>query len=179
MTFWTLRHPPVDREGRCVGQGVLPLTIPLADAVAQTLTSAPIVPRRLYSSDLPRCADLARGLAEAWQVELCLTPELRELSFSLWEGRHYDAIDREDHVRWRAWCDDWRHVAPPGGETLTAFSARITAWLQRHQPGSDTLLVTHAGVIRAIEVMGGKTWEGAMASSPPFLGWSEHSLAGL
>ena len=179
MTFWTLRHPPVDREGRCVGQSELALTIPIGDAVTQVLTSAPIVPRRLYSSDLPRCADLARGLAEAWQVELCLTPELRELSFGLWEGRHYDAIDREDHARWRAWCDDWRHVAPPGGETLTAFSARIMAWLQRHQPDSDTLLVTHAGVIRAIEVMGGKTWDEAMASSPPFLGWNEHSLAGL
>lgn len=176
MSFWTLRHPPVDRQGRCVGQSALDLTVPLDEAVGEVLKSAPFVPERLWSSDLPRCANLARALAKAWQVELVLAPELREMDFGSWEGRHYDDLDREDGARWRAWCEDWKRVAPPGGETLTVFSARIDAWLERNQPGDRALLVTHAGVIRALEVRGGKTWDEAMATSHPFLGWLQHEL---
>ena len=176
MSFWTLRHPPVDRQGRCVGQSALQLTVPLDEAVDGVLTAAPFTPNRLCSSDLPRCLDLARALAQAWEVELEIAPELRELNFGSWEGRHYDELDRDDGVRWRAWCDDWKRVAPPGGETLAAFTSRIDAWLQRNHPGAQTLLVTHAGVIRAIEVMGGRSWDEAMATSYPFLGWRQHTL---
>ena len=178
MKVWTLRHPPVDRQGRCVGQSVLPLTMPIADAAKHVLANAPLVPKRLYSSDLPRCLNLARALAESWQVELGLAPALREMNFGRWEGQHYDALDRDDGERWRAWCLDWKVMAPPGGESLADLSARIDAWLERHQPDSDTLLVTHAGVIRAMEVMAGKTWDEAMATEHPFLGWSQHTLIG-
>ena len=162
-----------------MGQSVLAPTIPLSEAADAVVAAAPLVPARLYSSDLPRCSDLAHILAQRWQIDLELAPELREMNFGSWEGRHYDDIDREDGDRWRAWCEDWKRVAPPGGETLSAFTSRIERWLERHQPGSDTLLVTHAGVIRALEVMGGKTWDEAMATSHPFLGWREHMLRAL
>ena len=112
MTLWTLRHPPVDRQGRCVGQTVLKTTISLDEAVRRATETAPFRPARLFSSDLPRCAMLARGLAEAWSIPLQLDPSLREMDFGEWEGRTYDALDTQDGTRWRAWCENWRTLAP-------------------------------------------------------------------
>ena len=160
-----------------MGQSVIPVMIPIESAVERVLASAPIIPKRLFSSDLPRCLNLALGLAEAWGIELSVTSALREINFGSWEGRLYDDLDREDGRRWRAWCDDWKHRAPPGGETLLALTSRIDAWLQRAQPGRNTLLVTHAGVIRALEVLGGKSWDDAMATEHPFLEWHHHALS--
>ena len=162
-----------------MGQSVLPLTVSIDEAVAEVLASAPCVPKRLYSSDLPRCSDLAHGLADAWGIELKLTAELREMNFGSWEGRHYDDLEREDGARWRAWCDDWKHVAPPGGECLRTFTSRVEGWLKREQPDAHTLLVTHAGVIRALEVMAGKTWDEAMATQHEYLGWRAHHVPEL
>ena len=70
MTIWTIRHPPVDRQGRCVGQTQIETTISVAEAVEQVVERAPFVPARLYSSDLPRCSRLASGLATRWGLSL-------------------------------------------------------------------------------------------------------------
>ena len=176
MNIWTLRHPPVNRGGRCVGQTVIETTISGAEAVAQASRSAPFRPTRLFSSDLPRCADLARGLAEEWSVPVQFDPRLREMNFGEWEGRHYDAIEAEDGERWHTWCNNWMTEAPPGGESLDDFVARVRDWIADQEPSSDEAVVTHAGVIRVLRVLGGMTWDDAMASENPFLGWTEHRL---
>ncbi len=176
MTVWTLRHPPVDRQGRCVGQTVIETTISDAAAVQQAIETAPFRPVRLFSSDLPRCATLAHGLAKAWSVPVHTDPRLREMNFGDWEGRAYDAIDAEDGPRWRAWCADWQNSAPPGGESLDAFVSRVSDWVDHHAPAPTDAIVTHAGVIRIFRVLSGSTWDEAMASENPFLGWIPHSL---
>ena len=176
MTLWTVRHPPVDRGGRCVGQTHLRPTMEISQAVERVSATAPFRPKQIFSSDLPRCADLATGLAAVWEIPLALTPALREVHFGEWEGRHYDDLQREDNSRWTAWCNDWQRRAPPGGESLPDFTARIEHWLDANQPSPETLLVTHAGVIRALQVLSGDEWTTAMATDHPFLGWRRHSL---
>ncbi|MDG1401757.1 MAG: histidine phosphatase family protein [Candidatus Binatia bacterium] len=176
MTIWTLRHPPVDRQGRCVGQTVIETTISGADAVALAMEAAPFRPGKLFSSDLPRCATLARDLAAAWSVPVRTDARLREMDFGEWEGRTYDAIDAEDGPRWRAWCADWQTITPPGGESLHAFASRVGGWLEDQAPSPTDAIVTHAGVIRVFRALGGATWEEAMASDNPFLGWIQHSI---
>ena len=54
--------------------------------------------------------------------------------------------------------------------------ARVRGWLADHQPSPDEAVVTHAGVIRVLRVLGGMTWNDAMTSENPFLGWIEHRL---
>ena len=150
--------------------------MPHADAVQQAMAAAPFRPTRLFSSDLPRCATLAHGLADAWSVPMSADPSLREMNFGEWEGRAYDAIEAEDGTRWQHWCTNWRTVAPPGGESLDAFVDRVSGWLQRHTLTPTDVIVTHAGVIRVVRVLSGSTWEDAMDSSNPFLGWIKHAL---
>ena len=178
MNFWTLRHPIVDREGRCIGQTTLPTRMTRTAAVAQVVETAPMVPARIYSSDLPRCAVLAGDLAETWDCPLVLVPDIREMHFGEWEGRHYDEIDRNDGERWRAWCSDWQHRSPPDGESLREFAARIQNWVYAHSPEPNVLIVTHAGVIRALHVLAGTAWETAMTLQPSYLGWQHHTLPG-
>ena len=176
MTVWTLRHPPVDRQGRCIGQTVIETTMSGAEAVKHAMDGAPFRPTRLFSSDLPRCANLAYGLSEAWSISLTLAPELREMNFGQWEGRTYDAIAEEDGPRWHAWCLNWKTHAPPDGESLDTFAARIQGWLDSQTLLPTDAIVTHAGVIRTRRVLAGAPWDEAMASENPFLGWVGHPL---
>ena len=176
MIVWTVRHPPIDRSGRCVGQAEVPLTMDLDEAIRLVVASAPFTPERVVSSDQPRCANLAQGIADEWRIPVTASPRLREMSFGEWEGMLYDAIDRTDGPRWRAWCDDWKRAAPPGGEALPDFAARIQRWALDDPPGERTVVVTHAGVIRALRVMAGVSWDDAMVEDHPFLGWTEHRL---
>jgi alpha-ribazole phosphatase len=149
------------------------------DAAREVMERAPFTPVRLYSSDQPRCADLAERLSAAWSVPLDKTSALREMSFGEWDGRSYDEIDAADGERWRAWCADWRHQTPPGGESVDAFVERIESWLRTQTPDSETLLVTHAGVIRVMQVLSGAEWSVAMATEHPYLGWTQHRVQSM
>lgn len=179
MTVWTVRHPPVDRQGRCIGQSVVAITIPLHEAVQTVVDTAPVNPTRLISSDLPRCARLAEGLSAAWGIPLELITSLREVNFGEWEGRSYDEIDANDGLRWRSWCENWRHQAPPAGESLDDLEARIRTWLEHHPPTQTDVLITHAGVIRTLRVLAGETWDEAMAAECAYLGWQYHDCSRL
>ena len=179
MMVWTVRHPPVDRQGRCVGQSTVAVTTPLHEAVREVVDAAPFSPTRLISSDLPRCARLAEGLAMRWGIPLETTASLREVNFGEWEGRTYDEIDSTDGLRWRTWCENWRYQAPPSGESLRDLEARILTWLERHPPTPTEVLITHAGVIRTLRVLTGETWDEAMATECPYLGWERHNWPGL
>lgn len=176
MNFYTIRHPPVDRNGLCIGQTAVPVTISRADAVSKAVSKSLITPKVIISSDLPRCANLAFDLSEYWQIPIHLVPALREMNFGEWEGRNYDDIDREDGTRWREWCTHWQILAPPGGESLSDMTRRIKGWLQNEQLTSETLVVTHAGVLRTLEVLSGCDWNTAMQTSVPFLGWKHQEL---
>ena len=176
MKLWSLRHPAVDRRGRCIGQTTLETMHPIAESVEVVVAYAPFVPVRLFSSDLPRCAQLAVELAAHWNIEFEITPALREMHFGEWENREYDEIDATDGLRWRAWCEDWRHLTPPGGESIDDLVNRVLSWLTSRRPSSADLLVTHAGVVRTLRVLGGESWDAAMAAQCPFLGWSEHRV---
>ena len=178
MSLWTLRHPPIDRQGRCIGQTELLPEESTAESVRKVVALAPFTPHRLLSSDQPRCARLAEGLAAHWNLPLVLTPALREMNFGEWEGRTYDDIDTTDNARWRAWCDNWQYGIPPGGESAEQLKQRVSSWIEAFSPSNQDLLVTHAGVIRSLRVLSGESWEEAMASQNPFLGWHEHPLPG-
>ena len=174
MNIWSLRHPPVNRKGRCVGQTRIDTTESTAESVQTVVASAPFIPERLFSSDLPRCARLAEGLAAHWKLDLEVSSSLREMNFGEWEGQSYDDIDTMDGPRWRAWCADWRHGTPPGGESVDDLMKRVSRWLLAHSPSEADLIVTHAGVIRVLRVLSGENWDDAIAAQCPFLGWHEH-----
>jgi len=108
---------------------------------------------RIVSSPLQRCVAFARKATQKYRLPLDIEPRLREIHFGDWEGKTAAEIlaaypDRLE----RFWNDPVNHP-PPGGESFSAFQARVLgAWddlLARHA-GTHLLIVTHGGPIRVI-----------------------------
>ncbi len=70
-----------------------------------------------------------------------------EMDFGDWEGRAWADIAKTELDAWTA--DFARHKAGHTGESVAQFMARVAEAFDELSPASDTLWVTHAGVIRA------------------------------
>ena len=80
-----------------------------------------------------------------------------------WEGSRWDDLESEDTVRYRHWMENWESDAPPGGESLVTFEARVRRW-HEDLPEGRILLIAHAGVVRALRVLRqGISWSDAMS----------------
>jgi len=149
MQLHLIRHTtPAVQPGICYGQSDVDVTATFpeeAQAVRNKLSA--IAPVAIYSSPLTRATKLAATLRLG---VTCHDTRLMEMDFGAWEMLAWESIPREqlDH-----WGQAYTRVAPPKGETFTALHARATEFLQelktRHH-GQDVIVVTHAGVIRAL-----------------------------
>jgi len=108
----------------------------------------------LAASDLHRARLTALLMAPPLGLsEVVLDPGLREYDVGLWSGLTRPEIE----ARWPGALDDWRHgrlVATPRGEKRDVFVARIAATVSRlgaANPGETILVITHGGVIGALE----------------------------
>lgn len=78
-------------------------------------------------------------------------PRLAEMDFGAWEGRHWDAIARAEID---AWTGAFATTHCGGGECVQDFMARVAAaWEEAHARGGCVIWVTHAGVIRAAQLL--------------------------
>ncbi|MEN3314642.1 MAG: hypothetical protein V7605_876 [Acidimicrobiaceae bacterium] len=111
------------------------------------------------ASDLDRARTTAATVAAALGLgPVTVDPDLREYNVGDWEGLTRPEIE----LRWPDQLDDWRKgrlAATPGGEIRAAFLARVTAGLTRvatsEAAGACPLVITHGGVIRAVEQLAG------------------------
>lgn len=92
----------------------------------------------------------ARHTAEAAARRPELEPELAECRFGEWEGRTFAQLQQEDPERLTEWLRD-PQCAPPGGESLAGFAARVAAWLSSvaARDKGTTVAFTHGGVVKA------------------------------
>lgn len=159
-----LRHPvTAAAPGLCYGRtdpGLGPeAPAQIARAVAAVDGCSAVV-----TSPLNRCLALAEPLALALAVDLRQDARLAEMDFGAWEGLQWDAIPRVQSDPWAA--DPWS-VAPPGGETFAMVHARVAAALVDVTAG--TVVVTHAGVIRAARmIVEGASFETVFAVPVPY-----------
>ena len=109
--------------------------------VARALPS----PDRVVSSDLSRCADLARQIGPAQ-----LVPQLREQDMGRWDGRTWEDITSEDPVGTLAYWDDYVQAKPHGGESFGDVYQRVTTWWDAQGFEGRVVVVTHIGVIRSL-----------------------------
>jgi broad specificity phosphatase PhoE len=91
----------------------------------------------------------ARQTADAAGLTARTEPLLGECDFGTWAGHSLEEICAqrpEDAGRWMTDPD----ANPHGGETLSAFAARVKGWLdaQREQDGF-AVAITHGGVVKA------------------------------
>jgi probable phosphoglycerate mutase len=115
-----------------------------AQLLAKRLAGAGL--RRILASDLLRAAMTARVLADATGAPIETEPLLQERNFGDLRGRPYAALGFDP------FAPDY---APPGGESIPAFHARVArAWARIQEvaaaTGGPLAVVTHGLVCRDV-----------------------------
>jgi broad specificity phosphatase PhoE len=124
-------------------------------ASAAALAWALPAPDRIVTSDLARAVVTAVPLARRFGLACTTDPRLRETHLGDWEGQAWTALEREQPDRLARWYRNWRTEGPPGGESFADVVARVSTFLATLAPHPQTLVVAHAGSIRALLVAAG------------------------
>ena len=139
---------------RFIGQSDVPLAPEGRDQarlLAERLARAR--PDRIVSSDLGRCLDTIRPLADVTGLTVERDPRLREIGNGEWTG----LLPEEIAGRWPDLWHRYRSgedVPRPGGEQWSAVRGRVRAALEeiRAAEGELVVVVTHGGpAILAVE----------------------------
>ncbi len=143
MTIYLIRHGETDANARHLYCGSTDL--PLSEAGAAALR--PISPphARFLTSGMRRTDETLRLLFG--DVPFQREPRFREVDFGIFEMHSYGEL--KDTAPYQAWLTgDNEANVPPGGESGVQMKRRVLdAFSEIH---TDTVLVTHGGVIAAI-----------------------------
>ena len=107
----------------------------------------------IITSPLQRCKAFADELAARHGLSVSVDDRLREVGFGEWEGKTPDQLKQERLDEYLAFYSDPVNNRPPGAEDLDAFIDRVVEsyhYIAKHYADKHTLVVTHAGVMRAI-----------------------------
>jgi broad specificity phosphatase PhoE len=114
-------------------------------AQAATLARALPFSHRALCSPAMRARQTAAAAGLTAQIE----PRLAECDFGTWAGRRLADIHAADPEATSAWMTD-PDACPHGGESLSAFSDRVAAWLDEEMRHPEPVVaITHGGVIKA------------------------------
>lgn len=137
-----MRHGEPALAGRLLGRTDAAATD--AGVAACRAAAAALAFATVATSDLRRAAACARAIADDAGVAPHGDARWRELDFGDWDGCDPATLDpRALGAFWR----DPDTAPPPSGERWSALTARVGAALAA--AGDGTLVVTHAGAIRA------------------------------
>jgi len=100
----------------------------------------------IYSSSLSRCRHLADAVFNSNYI---CDDRLMEMNFGEWELKSWDSIDRKCLDNW---ANDFVNIKCPSGESFKNVYDRSNEFLGEllQSDCKSAVLVTHAGVIRAI-----------------------------
>ena len=160
--LWAWRHPrPQGAAGRCIGRTDLPVDPRRAKRLAHRIRQTARrhgLPHRVCTSHLQRAADVGRWLRR-WGWQHRMDPALAEMNFGAWDGLAWAAVERQEVD---AWCADFLHHAPGGGEPLCALFERVRASvtsLRADTVPGPWLIVSHGGWMLACGwLVSGRPW---------------------
>jgi alpha-ribazole phosphatase len=159
MRLWLVRHAvPLVSPGVCYGVTDVKADAGHTSQAARAL--ADVLPRAIgpvRTSPLRRCAQLARALNKLRpELDPVTDPRLQEMNFGTWESQAWADIPRQ---ALDAWIADFAGHAFGGQENIQGFMSRVASALQEtragaaEHPGRDAVWITHAGVIRAVQLL--------------------------
>lgn len=158
-----VRHgaTPYTEEKKYSGRG----DVPLSDTGRQQASHvgrrvASLGPTVAYSSPLSRCTDTAALI----RVPVVTDDDLIECDFGEWEGMTFTDVRATYQDQLNEWLASTA-IAPPGGESFEAVTARVTAFLSRVRaahPGQTVAVVSHVSPIKLL-------LRDALAASDAFL----------
>ena len=151
MDIYLIRHTKTDTlKGLCYGQSDVGLAESFLEEAQQLQhkLSELKANRLVFSSPLIRCVKMAKMLSE----NVTTDARLLELDFGDWEGSCFDDIDADVLQQW---TDNFVLEAPPNGESFIDLCRRVGAFwddlVNGINPATEQILIiTHAGVIRAL-----------------------------
>lgn len=155
MKLWLARHArPLIDPGVCYGRHDVAADATATAECAQALVKLLPHNTRVSHSPLRRCAQLAQALHELRPDLACTSdPRLQEMDFGAWEGRAWSDIASTEL---QAWTDGFAdYVVGGSGESTRQVMTRVASAYDELQGQSDILWITHAGVIRAVELIAG------------------------
>jgi ribonuclease H / adenosylcobalamin/alpha-ribazole phosphatase len=140
-------------QKRYAGRSDPPLTdtgVQQAAAAAKRLASAGF--GVIVTSPLLRTVQTAQQVAAVTGAAVVTDDGFRETDFGAWDGLTFTEVRERWPAEVAAWLAD-PEVAPPGGESFTDVSARVTAALNRvlaAQAGQTVLIVSHVTPIKTL-----------------------------
>ena len=153
MALWLMRHAqPLIAPGICYGQLNMPADAEATRACAAELAKVLPAGTTVATSPLQRCEQLTRVLIGLRpDLALKIDPKLKEMHFGNWEGRAWADIAKTELDDWTANFADY--PAGNSGESVSQFMARVATAFDAIDPAQNTLWITHAGVIRAAQLI--------------------------
>jgi ribonuclease H / adenosylcobalamin/alpha-ribazole phosphatase len=150
-----LRHgqTPMSVKKQYAGRSDAPLTdagVAQAAAAAKRLASAGIA--AIVASPLLRTVQTAEQVAAVTGLPVVTEDGFRETDFGAWEGLTFAEVRERWPSEMTAWLAD-PQVAPPGGESFTEVSERVSAALHRvlaGRTGQRILVVSHVTPIKTL-----------------------------
>ncbi|MGJ3700263.1 histidine phosphatase family protein [Variovorax sp. AFSI2.2] len=154
MKLWLVRHAETDAApGLCYGRADVGVPAGASLAVAHAVVSGIPEGIALVHSPLRRCAELAQAIGTL-RPDLVMRADARlvEMDFGAWEGRPWSSIARTE---FDAWTCNFAEGLPGGhGESTARFLQRTGAAFDDWRvSGQDAVWVTHAGVMRAVQLL--------------------------
>ncbi|MFZ2170218.1 MAG: alpha-ribazole phosphatase [Methylococcaceae bacterium] len=148
MDIYLIRHTKTATgPGLCYGQSNVELADSFPEEARQLQQKLPELKSNtlVFSSPLPRCKQLAESFSSAVTTDA----RLLELDFGDWEGLRFDAIEA---ATLQQWTNNFVHTAPPNGESFIDLYKRAGCFWQDllNREAEQALIITHAGVIRAL-----------------------------
>lgn len=109
----------------------------------------------IISSPLSRCRNLAEKISEITGANLKVVNELIEIDIGDWEGKTFEEASNVYHEIAKELLSMSPDLEFPNGESLAGFKERaVKAWRllveEFKEVNHDILLVSHAGIIRAL-----------------------------
>lgn len=112
-----------------------------AEALKQIGTSGPwsFLPpvSAIVASPIQRTVDTANIISNELNLAVEINEDIAEISFGEWDGHTNDEVKQKWPNEFASWQGSWE-VAPPGGESLADFDARVMS-------GLFEIVSTHAG----------------------------------
>lgn len=149
MRLFLTRHAQTawNAEGKAQGHTDVPLDETgraQSRALAEALKDQGI--RRVLSSDLQRCVETAKAVADFSGADLITRTDLRERGFGDWEGLGFEELRRRNsEVSWYEKVD-FEAVVPPNGESIEMVWNRLLPVVEEIRAMRETtLVVTHGG----------------------------------
>ena len=151
-TLLLVRHAETDIAGTFCGSSDPPVNARGHDQISALLKSLPgTLVDVVYSSDLQRASTTAQAIAYAHGALLRLDAHLRELDFGAWESLRWPQVEQLHPAFSARWLAEFPALAAPDGEHFAAFEQRaLSAFDEIVLRGEDAIIVTHAGVMRAV-----------------------------